>query len=208
MVVLKKTSIPKPNLFRVPVTDHELVDRIFSWSCIWLCIIIGHLAAKGLSHFIRRFNYTNNLIGSVIHQCFRCIRWSVLFYFSIAVYGGLKPIPTPLTLMPEDPYGVAKYAVELDPEICARNLGLNGDIPSAQCVVNIEFRRQIPNVVGFCMNQLMGEKNFQCSVMASKHGIQLYWRQFSHCELQMFPPRWTRFSNWCRSGIYDQMNWR
>ena len=47
-------------------------------------------AAEGLSHFIRRFNYTNNVIGSVnlinaaVNHDVKCF----VFTSSIAVYGG------------------------------------------------------------------------------------------------------------------------
>ena len=46
-------------------------------------------AAEGLSHFIRRFNYTNNVIGSVnlINEAVRHEVKCFVFTSSIAVYG-------------------------------------------------------------------------------------------------------------------------
>ena len=47
------------------VTDHALVTRLFAE---WRFDYVYHLAAyaaEGLSHFIRRFNYQTNLIGSI-----------------------------------------------------------------------------------------------------------------------------------------------
>ena len=74
-------------------------------------------AAEGLSHFIRRYNYETNLIGSVnlinlavLHKV-KCF----VFTSSIAVYGANQlPMTEDLLPQPEDPYGVSKYAVELD----------------------------------------------------------------------------------------------
>ena len=78
---------------------------------------LGAYAAEGLSHFIRSYNYTTNLVGSVhlINEAVkaRCRRF--VFTSSIAVYGRNQvPMTEDLTPQPEDPYGVSKYAVELD----------------------------------------------------------------------------------------------
>ena len=71
------------------ITDVELVERLFSQSRFDYVYHIAAYAAEGLSHFIRRFNYTNNLIGStklinaaIRHEC-KCF----VFTSSIAVYG-------------------------------------------------------------------------------------------------------------------------
>ena len=47
------------------VTDHALVDRICAEGQFDYVYHLAAYAAEGLSHFIKRFNYTNNLIGSV-----------------------------------------------------------------------------------------------------------------------------------------------
>src|SRR5207344_1807248 len=85
-------------------------------------------AAEGLSHFIRRFNYTNNVLGSinVLNSALRAETVErFVFASSIAVYG---PAQTPMTEEvvpePEDPYGIAKYAVELDLAAAQRMFGL------------------------------------------------------------------------------------
>src|SRR5580658_5074758 len=56
---------PKARFCQGSVVDGELVRRLFAE---WQFEYVFHLAAyaaEGLSHFIRRFNYENNLIGSV-----------------------------------------------------------------------------------------------------------------------------------------------
>ena len=46
------------------VTDHALVDRLFAESRFDCVFHLAAYAAEGLSHFIKRFNYTNNVVGS------------------------------------------------------------------------------------------------------------------------------------------------
>ena len=97
--------------------------------------VVYHLAAyaaEGLSHFIRRFNYNNNLIGSInlinesvkseVCECF-------VFTSSIAAYGEQEPPLLETTIpVPADPYGIAKYAVELDLKSAHEMWGLNSII--------------------------------------------------------------------------------
>src|SRR5207244_692498 len=85
-------------------------------------------AAEGLSHFIRNFNYNNNLIGSVnlINESIKHKIKCFVFTSSIAVYGkGQLPMKEEMIPTPEDPYGVSKYAVELDLKCAHEMFGLN-----------------------------------------------------------------------------------
>jgi UDP-glucose 4-epimerase len=99
------------------IVDSELLGPLFETGRFDYVYHLAAYAAEGLSHFIRRFNYTNNLIGSVnlinesVKHDVRCF----VFTSSIAVYGaGQVPITEDQQPLPEDPYGIAKYAVELD----------------------------------------------------------------------------------------------
>ena len=47
------------------VTDAKLIDTIYAECKFDYVYHLAAYAAEGLSHFIRRFNYMNNLIGSV-----------------------------------------------------------------------------------------------------------------------------------------------
>lgn len=74
-------------------------------------------AAEGLSPFIRKFNYTSNLLASVnvINQCVKHGVRKIIFTSSMAVYGeGTPPFKETDQPTPEDPYGISKYAVEMD----------------------------------------------------------------------------------------------
>ncbi len=47
------------------ILDHDLVERLFKRHSFEYVYHLAAYAAEGLSHFIKRFNYNNNLIGSV-----------------------------------------------------------------------------------------------------------------------------------------------
>ena len=120
-------------------------------------------AAEGLSHFIRRFNYVNNLIGSVnlINEAVKHNVGCFVFASSIAVYGANQlPMNELCVPSPEDPYGVSKYAVELDLHAAHEMWGLNSIIFRPHNVYgehqNIGDRYR--NVIGIFMNQIMTGK--------------------------------------------------
>src|SRR3984957_19474843 len=109
------------------VTDHALVTKLFAE---WRFDYVYHLAAyaaEGLSHFIKRFNYTNNLIGSVnlINESVKHKVKCFVFTSSIAVYGALPPpMREDMVPVPEDSYGIAKYAVEMELKVTHEMFGL------------------------------------------------------------------------------------
>lgn len=146
------------------ITDAELVQRLFESERFVYVYHLAAYAAEGLSHFIRRFNYTNNLIGSVnlinaaVNFGVKCF----LFTSSIAVYGPSPELPMREETLPrpEDPYGIAKLAVEQDLAACRRMFGLNYVIFRPHNVYgerqNIGDRYR--NVVGIFMNQILQGK--------------------------------------------------
>ena len=149
------------------VADPACVASVFEQHHIDYVYHLAAYAAEGLSHFIRRFNYTNNVIGSVNlinaavkHEC-KCF----VFTSSIAVYGaGQVPMTESMEPSPEDPYGIAKYAVELDLRAAARMFGLNWIVFRPH---NVYGERQnisdkYRNVLGIFTNQVM--QGQPCSV--------------------------------------------
>lgn len=142
------------------VSDAGFVDALFEGSGFDYVYHLAAYAAEGLSHFIRRFNYTNNVIGSVnlVNAAVRHEVRRFVFTSSIAVYGTNQlPMTEDLTPLPEDPYGVAKYAVELDLRAAREMFGLEYTIFRPHNVYgehqNIGDRYR--NVVGIFMNQVM-----------------------------------------------------
>ncbi len=152
---------PQAKLVLGSITDHELVERLFESNKFDYVYHLAAYAAEGLSHFIRRFNYTNNLIGSVnlINASVKANVKCFIFTSSIAVYGSSPDLPmseeTPTH--PEDPYGIAKLAVEQDLASCHRMFGLDYIIFRPHNVYgerqNIGDRYR--NVVGIFMNQVL-----------------------------------------------------
>lgn len=140
--------------------DQPLVDRLFDWHRFDYVFHLAAYAAEGLSHFIKRFNYTNNLIGTV-----NLINASVnngvkhfVFTSSIAVYGGGQvPMTEDMVPLPEDPYGIAKLACEQELRGTQRMFGLDYTIFRPHNVYgekqNIGDRYR--NVVGIFMNQIL-----------------------------------------------------
>src|SRR4051812_22819610 len=145
------------------VTDHVLVERLFDQYKFDYVYHLAAYAAEGLSHFIRRFNYTNNVIGSanLINESVKHDVKCFVFTSSIAVYGeGQVPLREDVLPQPEDPYGIAKYAVELDLRAANDQFGLKYVIfrPHNVYGEHQNLGDRYRNVVGIFMNQIMADK--------------------------------------------------
>lgn len=124
---------------------------------------LGAYAAEGLSHFIRRYNYETNLTASInlinesVNHGVKCF----VFASSIAVYGRNQvPMTEDLAPQPEDPYGISKYAVELDLKAAHEMFGLDYVVFRPH---NVYGERQniadkYRNVIGIFMNQLLQDQ--------------------------------------------------
>jgi UDP-glucose 4-epimerase len=142
------------------ITDVDLLARLFDQHQFDYVYHLAAYAAEGLSHFIRRFNYTNNVVGSInlINESVKHEVKCFVFTSSIAVYGaGQVPMTETMVPQPEDPYGIAKYAVELDLRAAHEMFGLNSVVFRPHNVYgehqNIGDRYR--NVIGIFMNQIM-----------------------------------------------------
>jgi UDP-glucose 4-epimerase len=142
------------------VLDTSLLSRVFAEHKITHVFHLAACAAEGLSHFVRRFNYTNNVVGSmnVLDEAVKADVRCFVFTSSIAVYGASQtPMRESLTPEPEDPYGIAKYAVEMDLMSARRMFGIDSIVFRPH---NVYGERQhigdrYRNVIGIFMNQLM-----------------------------------------------------
>jgi UDP-glucose 4-epimerase len=146
------------------ITDAPFVDRLFHDRPFAHVFHLAAYAAEGLSHFIKRFNYTNNVIGSVnlLNAAVNTVVRTFVFTSSIAVYGASRALPlteeTPA--QPADPYGIAKHAVELELRACRELFDLNYVVFRPHNVFgprqNIGDRYR--NVIGIFMNQILQGK--------------------------------------------------
>lgn len=85
-------------------------------------------AAEGLSPFLRTFNYQNNIISTanIINNCIKYDIKRLVYTSSMGVYGkGVPPFDESHSPSPIDPYGVAKYACEMDIKIAGEQHGLD-----------------------------------------------------------------------------------
>jgi UDP-glucose 4-epimerase len=151
---------PEVEFVEGSITDPDLLAKLFAEHSFRYVFHLAAYAAEGLSHFIRRFNYTNNVVGSVnlINESVSHGVECFVFTSSIAVYGvGEPPLREDQTPHPEDPYGVAKLAVELDLAAAHRFWGLRTVIFRPHNVYGEYQNLGDPyrNVVGIFMNQIM-----------------------------------------------------
>lgn len=158
-----KNIHPKAIFEKGSITDIELVNTLFQKHQFTYVYHLAAYAAEGLSHFIRNFNYNNNLIGSInlinasINFDIKCF----VFTSSIAVYGTNKsPLSEELHPKPEDPYAIAKYAVELDLINAKKLFDLDyvifrpHNVYGAHQNIGDKYR----NVVGIFMNQILQDE--------------------------------------------------
>ncbi len=144
------------------VVDGGFVESLFERKIDYVFHLAAY-AAEGLSHYIRNFNYANNVLGSVnlinqavIHDVSRFV-----FTSSIAVYGENQlPMTEDLVPRPEDPYGIAKYAVEMDLAAASDQFGLEYTVfrPHNVYGEHQNIGDKYRNVVGIFMNQLMQDR--------------------------------------------------
>jgi UDP-glucose 4-epimerase len=155
---------PGVEFVNASVVDHHAVDRVFAEGGFDYVYHLAAYAAEGLSHFIKRFNYTNNIIGSVnlINAAVNTGVRGFVFSSSIAVYGRTPPVPMTedATPDPEDPYGIAKFAVERELAATRTMFGLDYIVFRPHNVYgprqNIADRYR--NVVGIFMNQILQDQ--------------------------------------------------
>ncbi|MBI4548512.1 MAG: NAD-dependent epimerase/dehydratase family protein, partial [Ignavibacteriae bacterium] len=159
----KENVNPQATFVEGSINDVQLIDRLFQRHRIDYVFHLAAYAAEGLSHFIKRFNYENNLIGSVnlinasVNHNVKCF----VFTSSIAVYGSAQlPMREDLIPIPEDSYGIAKLAVEQELKASKHMFGLNYIIFRPHNVYG-EYQNigdKYRNVVGIFMNQIMQGK--------------------------------------------------
>lgn len=152
---------PAARFMKGSVLDEYFIDHVFDICKPDYVYHLAAYAAEGLSFFIPRFNYENNLIGSInlinasVNHNVKCF----VFTSSIAVYGHSKvlPVTEKSPTVPADPYGISKLAVEQHLHVMLEQFDLNHIIFRPHNVYgpgqNIGDRYR--NVIGIFMNQVM-----------------------------------------------------
>jgi UDP-glucose 4-epimerase len=109
------------------ILDRDLLARIFEEREFDYVFHFAAYAAECLSHHIRNFNYLHNVVGTsnLITETAKKRIKAFVFASSAAVYGTTDASVSEDTVpQPEDPYGIAKYAMELDLRAAHRVFGL------------------------------------------------------------------------------------
>lgn len=123
-------------------------------------------AAEGLSPFMRKFNYSNNVLSTVniINNCINYGVKRLIYTSSMSVYGwGVekgKLFDEDDTPQPIDPYAISKYACEMDIRVAGEQHGLDW------CIIrphNVYGKKQniwdkYRNVLGIWIHQTLTNK--------------------------------------------------
>ena len=154
----KENVNPKVEFWQMNLVTHP-IENCFEVNKFDYVFHFAAYAAEGLSPFIRQYNYENNLVATarVINQCIKHDVKRLVFTSTLAVYGhGYGGIfDENQRQAPIDPYGVAKYACEMDIQIAGEQHGLDW------CIIrphNVYGRNQniwdkYRNVLGIWMYQ-------------------------------------------------------
>jgi len=146
--------------------SYDNIDDIFKKHEFKYVFHFAAYAAEGLSPFMRKFNYSNNILSTVniINNCINYDVKRLVYTSSMSVYGhGIeigRIFDEEDTLAPIDPYGISKYACELDIKVAGEQHGLDW------CIIrphNVYGKKQniwdkYRNVLGIWMNRTLNNK--------------------------------------------------
>jgi UDP-glucose 4-epimerase len=146
------------------ITQEKTIQGIFEHYKPNYVFHFAAYAAEGLSPFIRTYNYDNNLkaTATIVNECIKHDVKRLVFTSTLAVYGhgygGIfdeNQIPKPI-----DPYGVAKYACEMDIQIAGEQHGLDWCIIRPHNVYGVKQNiwDKYRNVLGIWMFQHMNNE--------------------------------------------------
>jgi UDP-glucose 4-epimerase len=154
----KENIHPEVTLYQVNLVS-DGINHIFETYKPEYVFHFAAYAAEGLSPFIRTYNYDNNLraTATIVNECIRHDVKRLIFTSTLAVYGHgyggiFDEIQTP---KPIDPYGVAKYACEMDIQIAGEQHELDWCIIRPHNVYGIKQNiwDKYRNVLGIWMYQ-------------------------------------------------------
>jgi UDP-glucose 4-epimerase len=139
------------------IFDKHKIDVVYHFACY---------AAEGLSPFMRRFNYSNNVLSTVniINACINYKVGRLVYASSMSVYGHGKMngeiFDENDPLAPIDPYGISKMACELDIKVAGEQHGLDWVIVRPHNVMGIKQNiwDKYRNVLGIWMYQTLNDE--------------------------------------------------
>lgn len=150
----------KVKFYEEDLNNVEKVEEIFKLYKPEIVYHFAAYAAEALSPFIRRYNYTNNVLAtmSIVNMCIKYGTKRLVFTSSMAVYGE-QPAPFHEAMKPDpiDPYGVAKTACEMDIKIAGEQHNLDWCVLRPHNVYGIGQSIFDPyrNVIGIFMYKVL-----------------------------------------------------
>jgi len=143
--------------FPIDILD-EKISEVFSTYRPDYVFHFAAFAAEGLSPFVRSHNYRNNLeaTSKIVTECIKNDVTRLIFSSTMGVYGD-NPTPFYESDQPNpiDPYGIAKYACELDIRVAGEHHGLDWCIIRPHNVYGVKQNiwDRYRNVLGIWMYQ-------------------------------------------------------
>lgn len=164
------------------------LDHLFEKYDIKIVYHAAAIAAEACATYRRMHYYTNNIVNSanIINLCIKYNVDRLVYFSSMAVYGRNTPpfiegqLPTPI-----DPYGIGKYAVEMDLQSAKETHGLKWTIVRPHSVYG-KYQNiwdQYRNVLGIWMLKTLNNQPL------SIYGDGLQQRAFTYIN-DIMEPLW------------------
>ena len=177
---------PRVDFYNRNLVEPEKVDALFKAQKPEYVYHFAAYAAVGLSHFIRNFNYSNNILASanVVNASVNYEVKKIIFASSMDTYGTqVPPFTEEMPLSPEDPYGISKLAVEQDLASANRFFGLRYSIVRPHNVFGVyqNIWDKYRNVLGIWIRKTLSAQPITI------YGDGLQVRSFSDIKYYMDP---------------------
>ena len=161
----KENVNPKVDFWQMDIANHP-IENCFEVHKPDIVYHLAAYAAEGLSPFIRTYNYDNNLkaTAKIVNECIKADVDRLVFTSTMAVYGhgweGKRPFEEIDPPAPIDPYGIAKFACEMDIKAAGEQHGLDWCIIRPHNVYGIKQNiwDKYRNVLGIWMYQYMNNE--------------------------------------------------
>jgi len=175
---------------KLNLLEYDKVEDIFKSNQIDIIYHFAAYAAEGLSPFIRKYNYNNNLLATtnLVNLSIKYKIKRFVFTSSMATYGfgnNQLPFTEETPQVPIDPYGIAKLACEMDIKVAGDQHKLEWCIIRPHNVYgeNQNIWDKYRNVLGIWMYQLLNNQKITI------YGDGEQKRAFSHIN-DMLEPMW------------------
>ena len=154
-VIFYKNDLSKDDISYI-FNNHN-ISVVYHFACY---------AAEGLSPFMRKFNYQNNVLSTVniINNCINHKIKRLVYASSMSVYGHGKLngeiFDETLPYAPIDPYGISKMACEMDIKVAGEQHGLDYVIirPHNYVGIHQNIWDKYRNVLGIWMYQALHDE--------------------------------------------------